>query len=78
MKTAIDGYLLIAVCNFDDIPVQFFAHRSAAITAAKKLRPPRVNPLGTYDITGFLGAKVLRFKNGKPVGRARFFEVVPS
>lgn len=70
-----NGYLVIAVCNFDDIPVQFFRSLRAATKAARSLAPPKVNPLGSMDITGFIGAKVLPFKNGKPHGQATFYEV---
>jgi hypothetical protein len=72
----IDGYLVLAVCNFDDIPIQFFMQRPEAVKAAKSLGPPSANPLGSMGITGFLGAKVLRFKKGKPVGKTSFFEAI--
>lgn len=60
------GFLVVAVCNFDDIPVALYADQGAAIAHAKRLRAPRRNPLKSWDITGFIGVKVLSFKDGWP------------
>lgn len=60
------GYLVVAVCNFDDIPVGLFSDQRTALRYAKRVRPPKNNPLQSWDITGFIGVKVLFFKNGRP------------
>jgi hypothetical protein len=60
------GFLVVAVCNFDDIPVALYADQATAIAHAKRLRKPRRNPLQSWDITGFIAVKVLSFKNGRP------------
>jgi len=62
----ITGFLVVAVCNFDDIPVALYADEVAAIAHARRLRSPRTNPLQSLDITGFIGVKVLSFKDGRP------------
>lgn len=69
-----NGFLLFAICNFDDIPIRFYEKKEMAIRAAERIKKPRSNPLGSMDITGLIGAKVLEFRNGKPVGKADFFE----
>lgn len=61
------GFLVVAVCNFDDIPVALYADHCTAIAHAKRLRAPRRNPLQSWDITHFIGVKVLFFKNGRPM-----------
>jgi hypothetical protein len=66
----VNGYLLFASHVFDEIPIQFYASESEAVAAARVLKPPLDNPLGTADCGNFLGARVLRFRNGKPVGTA--------
>lgn len=60
------GYLVVAVCNFDDIPVALYADQGTAIAYAKRVRVPRRNPLESWDITHFIGVKVLSFKDGRP------------
>ncbi len=62
----LSGFLVVAVCNFDDIPVALYADQGTAIAHAKRLRAPRRNPLQSWDITGFIGVKVLSFKDGRP------------
>lgn len=62
----VSGYLVIAVCNFDDIPVALFTLEAEAIAFAKRVRRPRRNPLLSWDITGFIGVKVLAFRKGRP------------
>ena len=62
-----NGFLLIAACNFDDIPVAMFKTKSEAVRAAASAKPPKINPLETCDITGFICWKILQFKNGKPI-----------
>jgi len=60
------GFLVVAACNFDDIPLALYADQGTAIAHAKRLRAPRRNPLQSWDITGFVAVKVLSFKDGKP------------
>ena len=62
----LSGFLVVAVCNFDDIPVALYADQGTAIAHAQRLHAPRKNPLESWDITGFIGVKVLSFKNGRP------------
>ena len=70
----IDGYLLLTVCSCDDIPIQFFVKHPEAVKAAKSLSLLPANPLSSMGVSRFIGAKVLRFKKGKPAGNASFFE----
>ena len=60
------GFLVVAMCNFDNIPIALYADKGTALEHAKRLRAPRRNPLRSWDITGFVGVKVLAFKDGRP------------
>lgn len=68
MKTPLNpsGFLVVAVCNFDDIPIGFYTKLKDAKKRAKQMRIPKSNPLQSWDITEYLGNKILAFKNGKP------------
>jgi hypothetical protein len=59
-------YLVVAVCNFDDIPIAIVFDEAKAIERARKTGKPNKNSLESWDITGFIGAKVLRFVKGRP------------
>jgi len=65
-RRGLTGFLVVAVCNFDDIPVALYADQATAIAHAKRLRKPRRNPLQSWDITGFIAVKVLSFTDGRP------------
>jgi hypothetical protein len=74
MEGSVNGFLLFSVHNLDDVPVQFFHTKEGALEAAKSRKPPKNNPLGASDQSGFIGWKVLEFKDGKPVPYAEFIE----
>ena len=62
-----DGYLVLASCTLDDVPVSFHADRGEAFDAAEALTgiPPdlaELFPASTFEV-----AKVVRFQSGRPV-----------
>ena len=65
-QCGLTGFLVVAVCNFDDIPVALYADEATAIAHARRLQAPQRNPLRSWDITAFIGVKVLSFKDGWP------------
>ncbi len=68
-----NGWLLLSVHNLDDIPVRLFATKEEALAE----RPWPVvddNPLGTWDNSGFIGWKMLEFREGLPVPYADFYD----
>jgi hypothetical protein len=71
-----NGWLVLAICNLDDIPVQFCETKDEAVRLASTLKPPEDNPLVTWDLSDFIGAKVLEFRDGHPFGTAMFFDPV--
>jgi hypothetical protein len=67
-----NGWLLLAACNLDDIPVQFYT-KKPRVQDIKRRKPPRHNPLGTgRDISGFVCWKLLQFTAGKPATDCEF------
>lgn len=66
-RWGLSGYLVVAVCTLDDIPVALYAKKRQALVHARCVREePQSNPLYSWDITSFLGVKVLGFKDGRP------------
>jgi hypothetical protein len=66
-----NGYLVLAVCNFDDVVVLITANKKAALGRAKQIaeRPElrfKANSLQPND-TAFLWARVFRFERGRVV-----------
>jgi len=69
-----NGFLLLSIHNFDDIPVEFFNTYEEAMIAAKTRPPAETNSLGSLDITGFVCFKILEFRNNKPFGKVTFVD----
>jgi hypothetical protein len=62
-----DGYLVMACCTKDDVPVSWHIDRGKAFEAAKALNGvpaylKRLFPTSTFEL-----AKVVVFQGGKPV-----------
>lgn len=68
-------YLVIARCNFDDIPLRLFAEWDAAIQYAMALdydHPDLVEASAVMEsCSDACGVDVVEFNDGKPVGRSR-------
>jgi len=60
------GFLVVAMCNFHDVPLALYADQGTAITHAKRFHVPRRNPSRSWGLTDFIGVKVLSFKDGRP------------
>jgi hypothetical protein len=71
-----NGWLVIASHTLDDIPVQFCETEGEAARIASTLKEPEYNPLETWDISTFLFAKILEFRDGRPFGKAKIIEHV--
>jgi len=69
-----NGTLLFSIHNFDDIPVRLYRTRAEAMKDKKNWKEAKANPLGSMDITAFIGFKLLDFKKGLPVGMADYFK----
>jgi hypothetical protein len=70
-ERAMSGYLALAICVEDYVPVSFHATLEEAQAAASRLTEQDVMELNTklYDdnVGRFLGLRLIRFENGKPI-----------
>jgi hypothetical protein len=65
-----NGFLLFYCCNLDDVPVRLYPTFEGARRAAKRRNAPTINPLGTWDSSGFICWKILEFRGGVPRDQA--------
>jgi hypothetical protein len=60
------GFLVVAMCNFHDVPLALYADQGTAVAHAKRLRTLRRSTLRSRGIHKFISVKVFSFKDGRP------------